>query len=443
MKPLSSWVAAYLTPSFVLPVLITTLLIGAPVAQAYENYSGCKDCHGGFRSKPYTSLSDGSNWGDNLHNIHRSDMLADNCDACHSSGGRANVLLDSSKGGGGLAPISCVGCHGRDEDMGNDSASAGRGAGLRQHHTTAGESGCTSCHSDADPANYTPVGENVLPNFFANSGAGHPNIPTDSCNPSGEEDFAGTGLGLDNDGDGSYDTNDSNCIVITSYSIGGNVSGLSASGLALQNNGTDTLTITTNGSFVLTTELEDGNAYAVTVSAQPTDQTCSITNASGTIAAANVSNVAVNCTDNPPPTFQMNAGLNDAWYDPTTDGQGFFISIFPDKALLVLSWFTYDTNLPLDGTTANLGDPGHRWLNALGSFSGNQAVLDISITSGGLFDTPTEITRVNDGTIILTFADCNNGTVEYDIPSIGRQGTVPIQRVASDNIVFCESFITE
>lgn len=27
--------------------------------------------------------------------------------------------------------------------------------------------------------------------------------------------------------------------------------------------------------------------------------------------------------------FVINAGLNDAWFNPETDGQGFFISVFP------------------------------------------------------------------------------------------------------------------
>ena len=137
--------------------------------------------------------------------------------------------------------------------------------------------------------------------------------------------------------------------------------------------------------------------------------------------------------------FEMNAGLNDAWFYPVTSGQGFFINVFADIGYVSLSWFTYDTERPAEDVTANLGDPGHRWLNALGTYTGNQAVMNISISSGGVFDTPTEITEVNDGTIILTFTDCSNGTVEYDIPSIGQQGLVPIQRVVGDNIALCEA----
>ena len=180
--------------------------------------------------------------------------------------------------------------------MGNDSVSAGRGAGLRQHHQNAGQTVCAGCHSDSNPANYTPVGEDVLPDYYANPGTNHPAMPTDSCNASGSENFVGTALGLDNDGDGAYDTADSDCVTAApTYSVGGTVSGLTGSGLVLQNNGADSLAIAADGPFTFATELTDGSAYAVTVSTQPTGQLCSVTNGSGTIATADVNNVAVSC----------------------------------------------------------------------------------------------------------------------------------------------------
>lgn len=145
--------------------------------------------------------------------------------------------------------------------------------------------------------------------------------------------------------------------------------------------------------------------------------------------------------------FQINAGLNDAWYNPDTDGQGFFITVFPDLGVVSLAWFTYDTELPPMDATANLGDPGHRWLTATGPVVDNDfVVMDIDMTSGGIFDMATEIQRTDpagsDGTIVLTFDSCNSGTVEYDIPSINRKAIVPIQRVANDNIVICEALGT-
>jgi murein DD-endopeptidase MepM/ murein hydrolase activator NlpD len=141
--------------------------------------------------------------------------------------------------------------------------------------------------------------------------------------------------------------------------------------------------------------------------------------------------------------FAINAGLNDAWYYPETNGQGFFITVFPDIGFVSLAWFTYDTELPPPDSVANLGDAGHRWLTAIGPITGNQAVMNIEVASGGIFDTATEIARTDppgsDGIIILTFENCNSGTIEYDIPSINQQGIVPIQRVAGDNIVICEA----
>ena len=146
-------------------------------------------------------------------------------------------------------------------------------------------------------------------------------------------------------------------------------------------------------------------------------------------------------------TFKINAGLNDAWYNPDTDGQGFFITVFPDLALVSLAWFTYDTELPAEDAEANLGDAGHRWLTALGPVEGNQVLMNIDIASGGIFDTATDIQHTDppgsDGTIILTFDSCNSGTVEYDITSIDRQGIVPIRRVVDDNIVICEALNTD
>lgn len=137
--------------------------------------------------------------------------------------------------------------------------------------------------------------------------------------------------------------------------------------------------------------------------------------------------------------FQINAGLNDAWFNPQTDGQGFFVTVFPDLGLMSLAWFTYDTELPPEDAQSKLGDPGHRWLTAVGPYEGNRAVLNISITSGGIFDTTTETTQVDGGTIVMTFENCNTGTADYDITSIDRQGSVPIQRVAADNIALCEA----
>jgi hypothetical protein len=136
--------------------------------------------------------------------------------------------------------------------------------------------------------------------------------------------------------------------------------------------------------------------------------------------------------------FQVNRGLNDAWYQPATDGQGFFIITWPEIERMFLSWFTYETELPAENT-ATLGDSGQRWVTALGPYSGNTAELDITVTSGGLFDDPTTVTNTPGGTITVEFEDCTAGTVSYDIDAIDRQGDIAIQRIALDNVPTCEA----
>jgi hypothetical protein len=156
-------------------------------------------------------------------------MLDSDCDACHSAPDRFPVLLGSSSGGNGLEPIGCTGCHGRNEDAGPNSD---RAAGLRQHHYRAGVTICTDCHDDADPANFTPVGENVQPSYYFTPDPAHPNKPTDSCNLGGEENFAGAPQGLDNDGDTLYDGNDPDCAAGPICATDGRVT----TGLQVENN---------------------------------------------------------------------------------------------------------------------------------------------------------------------------------------------------------------
>jgi len=193
-------------------LIATVLMLSLTTANAYQTYStngstgNCASCHGDFRTSNYTSLADGASWG-NLHDVHRNTMLSGECSACHSSSGRFPVILNSSSGTGSFN-LSCVGCHGRAE---TGSGGQVTGAGLRQHHWINGVTECLGCHSDSNPATFVTVGEDVLPPYYFTPDANHPNKPTAPCNPNGEENFAATARGLDNDGDGIYDLNDSDC----------------------------------------------------------------------------------------------------------------------------------------------------------------------------------------------------------------------------------------
>ena len=79
------------------------------------------------------------------------------------------------------------------------------------------------------------------------------------------------------------------------FKIGGNVSGLSDGTLVLQDNGGDDLSVTSDGTFTFATQVPHGRSYGVTVGGQPDGQQCTVTNGTGTVAAADVTNVAVSC----------------------------------------------------------------------------------------------------------------------------------------------------
>jgi len=85
------------------------------------------------------------------------------------------------------------------------------------------------------------------------------------------------------------------------YTVGGSVGGLVGSGLVLQDNGGDDLAVAANGNFIFSTAVASGSAYAVTIKTQPTtpSQTCVAANVGGTVAAANIANVALTCTLEP------------------------------------------------------------------------------------------------------------------------------------------------
>ncbi|MBP9888322.1 MAG: Ig-like domain-containing protein [Leptospiraceae bacterium] len=85
-------------------------------------------------------------------------------------------------------------------------------------------------------------------------------------------------------------------ISVAQYTIGGTVSGLVGS-VTLQNNSTDTLTLTTNGNFTFSNALNSGSSYSVSILTQPSGQTCSVSNGSGSLTA-NVTNVTVSCINN-------------------------------------------------------------------------------------------------------------------------------------------------
>ncbi len=142
---------------------------------------------------------------------------------------------------------------------------------------------------------------------------------------------------------------------------------------------------------------------------------------------------------------RITAGMNDAWFNAATAGQGLFVTVFPDLRAMFIAMFTYDTERPPANVTAVLGEPGHRWFTAFGPFLGYVAILDVELTEGGIFNSasPSPVQTPNYGTVTVIFIDCNALILSYEFPMLGLSGEIPMTRIAGDNIARCEQLAVQ
>jgi 6-phosphogluconolactonase (cycloisomerase 2 family) len=172
---------------------------------------------------------------------------------------------------------------------------------VRVNVTGLSGSGLTLRNTSVSPVEFLVLSANGISSFttliisggsYAVSIAQQPSLPTQNCTLSN---------GSGTMGNGPVTLTLSCGAGATTYTVGGTVSGLSGSGLQLRNNGGDTLSVAGNGSFTFATALGSGASYAVTVSQQPSSpaQTCSVSNGSGSVSSANVTNVSVTCVSGP------------------------------------------------------------------------------------------------------------------------------------------------
>lgn len=128
-------------------------------------------------------------------------------------------------------------------------------------------------------------------------------------------------------------------------------------------------------------------------------------------------------------TVGINSGMDGAWYNLDTSGQGFLIDAYPSGDFMFVAWFTYG-----DETASGL-----RWLTAQGPISGSQATLDIYDTNGGSFDDPKKPTTQDVGSMNIDFSDCNSSTVTYSLPTESLEGEISLIRAIPGSENFCKS----
>jgi 6-phosphogluconolactonase (cycloisomerase 2 family) len=134
---------------------------------------------------------------------------------------------------------------------------------------------------------------------YAVSVSGQPTNPSQTCTATNDS--------------GTVTTSNITSVVVTcvtqTFTVGGTVSGLAGTGLAVKDNGGNSYAITANGAFTIPGTVASGATYAVSVSGQPTNpsQTCTATNDSGTVTTSNVTSVVVTCVT---PTYTVGGTVN-------------------------------------------------------------------------------------------------------------------------------------
>jgi plastocyanin len=142
----------------------------------------------------------------------------------------------------------------------------------------------------------------------------------------------------------------------------------------------------------------------------------------------------------------INAGMNDAWVNIDTLGQGLFFNVFSELEAMFIAWFTFDTELPDPSVMANLGGAGQRWVTGLGFYPpGNSVTVTMELTFGGLFN---QLAETQDqipgyGTVTITFRSCNHAELTYDFPGLGLAGTIELSRATTDNVELCKVLSAE
>ena len=144
-------------------------------------------------------------------------------------------------------------------------------------------------------------------------------------------------------------------------------------------------------------------------------------------------NVCEERSANATQAVDINLGMDGAWFDPETSGQGFFVDVHssPEHGnFIFVSWFTYGEE------TAS----GQRWLTAQGTFRGSSATIGVNETTGGSFDDPLAPTTVRIGEMTLDFSDCSNAALTYSLTDEGAEGDIALTRVVSGTEALCQEY---
>ncbi|MEP6504310.1 MAG: beta-propeller fold lactonase family protein [Betaproteobacteria bacterium] len=189
-----------------------------------------------------------------------------------------------------------------------------------------------------------------------------------------------------------------------SYTLGGTITSLTGSGLLLQSNG-ETLNVAPNATAFTFANALSGS-YDVTIAAQPSGQTCTVANGSGSAAGANVTSVAVACRSYVLYVADATDG-SISQYTSGSDGQltplGSYGTSFQPNSIVVSSdglhaWASYQD----DNGIANLNIGATGLLQAHGGSTralSTQDALGLAVDGKSLYAAEYGATQVSQFTI--------------------------------------------
>jgi sugar lactone lactonase YvrE len=235
-------------------------------------------------------------------------------------------------------------------------------------------------------------------------------------------------------GDPSTGSSSSGSSAPTTYPVAAAVSGLVTGGsLTLSDNGSDALTITTNGNSVFGTELTSGAAYSVTITTQPSTQVCAITGGSGAISAQSPP-AQVSCTG-PFLVGGTVSGLNSGQQITLSDNGSDTLTVSANGAFLFPTALKPGSNYAVSiatvpsGQQCSIADASGSISNAVTDVAVSCATPTLSLVAGGLggtgnidgpgsaarFNFPTDVALDASGNLYV--ADVYNQTVRKISPA--------------------------
>jgi hypothetical protein len=189
------------------------------------------------------------------------------------------------------------------------------------------------------------------------------------------------------------------CSPIT-FTLRGTLNDL-ASGMqvTLENNATDPLTLSADGTFTFSTPIAESGAYNVTVGTQPAGQTCSVTNGQATQVTANVANITVTCSTNTYTIGGSVSGLGAGQQVTLEDNGGNALTVTANGS------FTFTTPVAYGGAyTVTVGTQPTGGLICLVN-NGAASSITADVTNVGISCVPNTVSFTTPGSYTWTVPD--------------------------------------